>query len=187
MVDLVGEGMDLAISTSPIPDSNLIIKRVGSLRRLVCGAPSYLASRGVPHDPRDLMSHNCLRYSFCPWGSDWRFDGLEGQQTVHVSGNMESNSSIALVLAGVRGQGLILAPDFLVLGEIASGELVPVLTEFCCPEQPINAVFSHRHHRSANVRSLLDLVTKRVSAVSNGSMRPAASASDPYPYHCSTW
>jgi DNA-binding transcriptional LysR family regulator len=165
IVDLVGERIDLAISTLPIPDSNLIIKRVGSLRRLVCGAPSYLASHGVPHEPRDLTSQNCLRYSFCALGSDWPFDGLEGQQTVHISGNMESNSINALVLAAVRGQGLILMPDFLVRGEITSGELVPVLTEFCCPERPINAVFPHRHHRSANVRIFLELVTKRVSAV----------------------
>jgi DNA-binding transcriptional LysR family regulator len=165
IVDLVGERIDLAISTLPIPDSNLIIKRVGSLRRLVCGAPSYLAKHGVPYEPRDLMSHNCLRYSFCALGSDWPFDGLEGQQTVHISGNMESNSINALVLAAVRGQGLILIPDFLVMDEITSGELVPVLTEFCCPERPINAVFPHRHHRSANVRSFLELVTKRVSAV----------------------
>jgi DNA-binding transcriptional LysR family regulator len=165
MVDLVGEGIDLAISTLPIPDSNLIMKRVGSFRLLVCGAPSYLAGRGVPDEPRDLMSHNCLRYSFCPWGSDWPFDGLEGQQTVHISGNMESNSTNALVLAAVRGQGLILMPDFLVLDEITSGELVPVLTEFCCPERPINAVFPDRHYRSANVRSFLELVTKRVPAV----------------------
>jgi hypothetical protein len=108
------------------------------------------------------MSHNCLSYSFCPWGCDWRFDGLEGQQTVHISGNMESNSSNALVLAAVRGHGLILMRDFLV---------------------PINAVFPLRHHRSANVRSFLKLVTKRISAVSNGSTLPAGSASDPYSLH----
>ncbi len=161
MVDLVEEGIDLAIRILPIPDSNLVMRRVGSFRLLVCGAPSYFASHGTPREPRDLLNHNCLKYSFSAWGSDWRFNAPAGQNIVHVSGNVESNSTNALKLAAVLGHGLVLMPDFLVKDEIRSGDLVAVLTEFCCPERAINAVYPHRHHLSANVRSFLDLVTKR--------------------------
>jgi DNA-binding transcriptional LysR family regulator len=161
MVDLVEEGIDLAIRIGPIPDSNLVMRRVGAFRLLVCAAPSYFATHGVPHEPRDLMDHNCMRYSFSEWGSDWRFEGADGQNTVHVAGNFESNSTNALKAAAVLGHGLIRMPDFMLTDEIRSGALVPVLTNFCCPNKPVNAVYPHRHHLSANVRSFLELVTKR--------------------------
>jgi DNA-binding transcriptional LysR family regulator len=161
MVDLVEEGVDLAIRILPIPDSNLVMRRVGSFRLLVCGAPDYFAVHGVPRAPRDLMNHNCLRYSFSAWGSDWRFGGPAGESTVHVGGNLESNSTNALKLAAVLGHGLILMPDFLVKDEIKSGALIAVLKEFSCPERPINAVYAHRSHLSANVRSFLELVARR--------------------------
>jgi DNA-binding transcriptional LysR family regulator len=161
MVDLVKEGIDLAIITLPIPESNLVMRRVGSFRLLVCGSPSYFTKHGTPKEPDELLNHNCLKYPFSPWGHDWRFYSPERQWSVRITGNMEVNSTNALKLAGALGQGLILMPDFLVREEFKSGKLVPVLTEFSCPERPINAVYPDRHHLSATVRTFLDLVTKR--------------------------
>lgn len=160
MVDLVDQGIDLAITTMPIPNSNLIMRRLGSVRLLVCGSPDYLAQRGVPRAPNDLASHNCLKYTFSSWGNEWRFKLPEGERAVHVTGNMEANSVNSLKLAAALGQGLILAPEFLVSDEIKSGKLVAVLTEFAAPELPIHAVYPHRQHLSTNVRSFLDLLAK---------------------------
>jgi DNA-binding transcriptional LysR family regulator len=160
MVDLVEEGIDLAITTMPVANSNLMMRRVGSFRLLVCGSPEYLARRGLPHEPNDLASHNCMKYTFSFWGSEWHFKSPEGQRTVRVTGNMEANSVNALKLAAALGQGLILAPDFLVMDEIKSGTLIPVLTDFSCPELPIHAVYPNRQHLSTNVRSFLDLLAK---------------------------
>jgi DNA-binding transcriptional LysR family regulator len=161
MVDLVKEGIDLAITTIPVPNSNLIMRRINSWRLLVCGSPEYLAQRGVPREPNDLANHNCMNYTFSPWGSEWRFKSPNGQYTVHVTGNMQANSFNALKLAAVLGQGLILPPDFLVMGEIKSGKLIPVLTEFSSPELPIHAVYPHRQYLSANVRNFLDQLANR--------------------------
>lgn len=161
VVDLVEEGIDLAITTLPVPDSNLVMRRIGSFRLLLCGAPSYFAKHGKPSEPSDLTGHNCLRYTFSNWGSDWRFRSPQGSRAVHVTGNMETNSINALKLAAELGQGLILVPDYLIMSELKSGALIPVLTEFCCPDRPINAIYPHRHHLSANVRSFLDLVAQR--------------------------
>jgi len=160
MVDLVEERIDLAITTIPIPSSNLIMRRVGSFRLLVCGSPDYFAQHGVPREPNDLTSHNCMRYTFSSWGSEWRFKSPEGVRAIHIAGNMEANSVNALRLAAALGQGLILMPDFLVRGDIKSGKLTPVLTEFATPELAINAVYPHRQHLSTNVRSFLDLLAK---------------------------
>jgi DNA-binding transcriptional LysR family regulator len=160
MVDLVEEGIDLAITTLPVPNSNLIIRRVGSVRLVVCGSPDYFARRGVPGNPDDLAKHNCLKYAFSSWGSEWRFESPDGQCAIHISGNMEANSVNALKQAAVLGQGLILAPDYLVADEVKLGRLISVLTEFYSPELAINAVYPHRQHLSTNVRSFLDLVSK---------------------------
>ena len=162
MVDLVEERIDLAITTLPMADSNLIMRRVGSVRLAVYGSPDYFARRGVPRGPNDLAHHNCLKYTFSSWGSEWRFKSPDGPHSIQISGNMETNSINALKQAAALGQGLILVPDYLVADEVKSGRLVAVLTAFCSPRLPINAIYPHRQHLSTNVRSFLDLVTRHV-------------------------
>lgn len=160
ILDLVEEGIDLAITTMPLPNSNLIIRRLGSVRLVVYGSPDYFARRGVPCEPEALVNHNCMKYTFSPWASEWRFKAPEGQRAIHVSGNFETNSVDALKLAAVLGQGLICMPDFLARDDVQSGKLVPVLMEFCCPELPISAVYPNRQHLSTSVRGFLDLLAK---------------------------
>jgi DNA-binding transcriptional LysR family regulator len=161
MVDLVEEGFDLAVRNMPAPDSSLIARRVASYRFVVCGAPSYFAERGMPRQLSDLAHHNCLIFSRSGWGNDWRFAGAEGEHSVPVSGNLLANSANALRLAAVHGQGLAMAPGFLFADDIKSGRLIPVLTEFSRTEHAINAIYPHRRHLSAKVRSFIDLLTRR--------------------------
>lgn len=165
MVDLVEEGIDLAIVTMPVPNSNLVMRRVGTFKLLVCGSPDYFAQHGFPREPGDLVNHNCLRYTFSPWGSDWRFKSPDGERTIQVTGNMETNSVNALRLTAALGQGLIWVPDFLARNDIKSGKLVPVLTEFSCLGLSINAVYPHRQHLATNVRSFLDLISQQFRAM----------------------
>ncbi len=160
MIDLVEEGFDLAVRNMTVPDSSLISRRVATYRFVVVGAPGYLAARGTPKRPADLAQHNCLIYSHSAWGNEWRFAGPDGEQSVPVSGNLLANSDNALRLAAVHGQGLALAPSYLVIDEIKSGRLVPVLTEFLQTEHAINAIYPHRRHLSAKVRSFIDLLAK---------------------------
>ena len=160
MIDLVEEGFDLAVRNMSVPDSSLIVRRVATYRFVVCGAPSYLAARGTPGQPADLAEHNCLIYSQSAWGNEWRFVGPDGEQSITVAGNLQANSDNALRLAAVHGQGLALAPSFLLIDEIKAGRLVPILTEFLQTEHAINAIYPHRHHLSAKVRSFIDVLAK---------------------------
>jgi DNA-binding transcriptional LysR family regulator len=160
MIDLVEDGFDLAVRNMSVPDSSLVVRRVATYRFVVCGAPGYLAARGIPGQPADLSQHNCLVCSQSAWGNEWRFAGPDGEQSVAVEGNLQANSDNALRLAAVHGQGLALAPSFLLIEEIKSGRLVPVLTEFLQTEHAINAIYPHRHHLSAKVRSFIDLLVK---------------------------
>jgi DNA-binding transcriptional LysR family regulator len=161
MIDLVEEGFDLAVRNMSVPDSSLIARRIATYRLVVCGAPGYLAARGMPQRPEDLVHHNCLVYSQSGWGNEWRFAGSDGEQSVTVSGNLLANSGNALRLAAVHGQGLALAPSFLLIDDIKSGRLVPVLREFLRTEHAINAIYPHRRYLSAKVRSFIDLLAKR--------------------------
>ena len=164
MVNMIEEGIDLAIRLLPVPDSSLIVRRIGSFRVQVFGAPSYFKAHGHPREPSDLAKHNCLSYSFSPWGSGWSFDRKDGEETIHVSGNVESNSFETLKLAAVRGQGLIRTACSSVAEEVKTGQLVPVLTEFVHTERAINAIYPHRLHLSAKVRTFLDLATRHFHA-----------------------
>jgi DNA-binding transcriptional LysR family regulator len=161
LVDLVEEGFDLAVRSMALPESSLIVRRVACYRLLVCGAPAYLARCGTPRVPADLEQHNCLIYPHTPWGDKWLFNGPDGEQTIRVSGNMRGNSGNALRMAAVNGQGLCITPSFMVANEIGDGRLVPVLTDFLRTEYDVNAIYPHRHHLSAKVRTFLDLMIKR--------------------------
>src|ERR1041385_1799166 len=130
MVDLVEEGFDLAIRITPVPESNYIVRRLGSYRHVLCGTPAYLAERGTPKVPADLTRHNCLNYSYHPFGQDWRFTTKKSVQTVRVVGNLHCNSGATLCAMGLLGQGLILLPEFLVAQDLKAGRLVSVLTDF---------------------------------------------------------
>ncbi|HLN08921.1 MAG TPA: LysR family transcriptional regulator [Xanthobacteraceae bacterium] len=160
MVDLVEEGYDLSIRVTPIPDSSLIVRRLASYHLVVCAAPEYLAARGAPRQPSDLSHHNCLVFSQSPWDSEWRFAGPGGEQRIQVSGNMRSNSAVALRLAALHGQGLLATMSFQVADDIKSGRLIPVLTEFLATELSILAVYPHRHRLSAKVRSFIDMLAR---------------------------
>lgn len=173
MVNMIEEGIDLAIRLLPVPDSSLIVRRIGSFRVQVFGAPSYFKAYGIPREPSDLAKHNCLSYSFSPWGSGWSFDRDNGEETVQVSGNLESNSFETLKLAAVRGQGLIRTACSSVADEVKAGQLVPALTEFVRTERAVNAIYPHRLHLSAKVRAFLDLATKHFRAANDAAPETA--------------
>jgi len=159
-VDLVEDGFDLAIRHMPIADSSLISRRIATYHFILTGAPDYFAQHGTPTHPSELVNHNCLTFLRPVWGNEWRFSGANGELSVPVTGNMQSNSANALRLAAVQGQGLTIMPSFLVADDLRAGRLTSVLNEFLDTEFPVNAIYPHRHHLSAKVRSFIDLLAK---------------------------
>jgi DNA-binding transcriptional LysR family regulator len=163
MVDLMEEGFDLAMRFITTADSSLILRRLAAFRLVVCGSPSYLAKRGRPEHPSDLVRHNCLVYydaSFGKAGKEWRFIGPKGDLSVRVSGSLESNSSVLLRATAVLDQGLLYMPSPIVAEELKSGALVPLLTEFLPEEFSIDALYPHRERLPAKVRSFIDVVAR---------------------------
>jgi DNA-binding transcriptional LysR family regulator len=160
-VDLIENGIDLAIMAIPPPDSSLVVRRLTPWRHILCCAPNYLDAHPAPATPADLVQHNCLRYAFYPFGNEWRFDGPQGKpQAVRVAGNMTSNSGEVLRSLAVEGRGVFLAPSFLVADDIRSERLVRLLPHYLPVEFAINAIYPHRHHLSSKVRSFIDALAE---------------------------
>jgi DNA-binding transcriptional LysR family regulator len=168
MLDLIEEGYDLAIWYAATPDPSLIIRRLARYRMAVCASPDYLAKHGRPAHPSELTKHNCLIFydaTYSKDGREWVFTGPEGDFPVRLSGNLETNSPIAFHLACVYGQGILIAPTPFVIDYLKSGALVSFLDEFTCQEFSIDAIYPHREHLPAKVRSFLDLVAKNLSQI----------------------
>jgi DNA-binding transcriptional LysR family regulator len=162
MIDLVQEGFDLAIMPFSPPDSNLIRRSLAKWHYILCCAPAYLAAHSPPREPADLPSHNCLLYSHSVFGPEYHFiDPAGNPVVVRVTGSIVTNSTAAMVATAVAGLGLWLCPPYIVSDLLASGALVPLLTEYRTPEMEIVALYPHRRQLSAKVRLFLDMLVKR--------------------------
>jgi DNA-binding transcriptional LysR family regulator len=162
LIDLVQEGYDLAISPVSPPDSTLVKRRLTGWRHVLCCTPAYLEEHPRPRCPADLVHHNCLRYTHALFGDDWPFSDAAGKPVpVRVSGNLITTSIATMRAVTVAGGGLWLSPPFIVADLLASGALVPVLTDYHTPEMEIVALHPHRRHITAKVRSFIDMLIAR--------------------------
>jgi len=154
--DLAEDGLDLAIHVGHLEDSSLIAKRLASTRMVVCGSPAYLEKYGLPKTPEDLVDHKCLIFSPRTPTNEWSFKKDNKQFNVRVSGDIRSNIGDALRVASMQDSGLIQLPTYMTGLDIKAGRLQVVLEDYEPPELPINALYLHRKHLSAKVRTFVD-------------------------------
>jgi DNA-binding transcriptional LysR family regulator len=160
-VDLIEEGLDLAVRIGALAESGLIAKRLGSDRIAICAAPDYLKRHGIPKIPADLAQHNCLTYSYATFGDEWRMTDRDGSlHTVKVSGSLRASNGDMAKLAALEGVGVIRQPLFLIGDDLRAGRLVEVLADYRCEELGIYAVYPSRKHLSAKVRVFVDFLTE---------------------------
>ena len=167
MVDMVEDGIDLAIRFNQPPDSSLIVRRLGQFRVILCAAPEYLAKHGEPAQPSDLSRHTCLAYAyrgFDKLAHEWPLNGPGGQVTVPVTGNLHTNNIETMLSAAYEGRGIAMLTSCSAAGALASGRLVRVLPEWHSGEFPIIALYPHRQYIPAKVRSFLDFASKHFAA-----------------------
>ena len=127
MVDVIEGGFDVVIRVSRLADSTLVSRRLASDRLVVAGAPAYLAARGRPTTPAELIGHECLHYTLVPLPAEWRFRGARGALTVPVHGRFAASDGTVLREAALAGVGLIVVPHFMVARDVEAGRLELVL------------------------------------------------------------
>jgi DNA-binding transcriptional LysR family regulator len=160
-VDIIDEGFDVAVRMTPPPDSSLITRNLATWRHVLCCSPGYLEKHGRPQQLSDLSGHNCVRHVNYPFDDEWRFVDRKGASaSVRISGNLISNSGDMTRTAGLQGVGVCLAPGFLIHDDLDEGRLVRLLPEYRPVELSMNAVYPHRHHLSAKVRTFIDMLVQ---------------------------
>lgn len=157
-VDLVEEGIDVAIRVGRLTDSSLIARRLCRTRRLAVATPAYLKKHGTPKVPQDLVSHNCILYAYLSTGNEWIFQGPEGEIRVKVSGNFKANNGDAIRQAVLADLGIALTPEWIAHDEIAAGKIKPILSDFEPSPVDISAVYPSARHVSAKVRAFIDFL-----------------------------
>lgn len=161
-VDLVEEGLDLAIRIGPVSQQALVSRRLGWTQIVCCASPGYLARHGTPRTPEDLAAHQCLSYTLTSLPNIWRFESKQGANyDLHVTPRHRANSGRMLTKLAAAGLGVVIEPDFIVSPEVRSGALVRLLAEYALPRHPIAAVYASRRHLSAKVRTFVDFLAER--------------------------
>jgi DNA-binding transcriptional LysR family regulator len=141
-VNLVEQGIDVAIRMGPLADSTLGARYLGTNPWVVVASPEYLEKRGAPADPAGLAAHDALVYSTVQGDARWHFTGAEGHALpVSVSGPLRSNNLSALLVAARGGMGVAALPKYVAHASISSGALLTVLDDWRLPSQEIHAVF----------------------------------------------
>ena len=158
VVDIVGDGFDLAVRMSALEDSSLIARKIAPRRIMVCASPAYLNRHGRPSDPEELRSHNCLTFPDMPW----RFRYPDGVRSIKVQGTWSSDNGRALVAASERGLGLIRMTDYYLAAQLQSGEFEMVLEDFEVQDAATWIIFPARDHLPTRVRFLIEFLSERL-------------------------
>lgn len=159
IVDIVAEGFDCAIRLGHLEDSSLIAKRIGEFSSTLVTSPAYLADRGSPKNPAELLDHEALMHGT----EDWYF--MDGNKVVAVNprGRFKADNSMALVDAALGGLGIAHLPDGLVTKHVASGALVPIMKHYPLKPSGIFIVRPPSRYPARKVRTLTDLISSRFS------------------------
>jgi DNA-binding transcriptional LysR family regulator len=155
-VDLIDEGIDVALRISTLADSSLIARKIADMHVVVGAAPALIAEHGAPKHPEDLRHLPCIVDVNLQGQSNWRFTEDGKTISVPVSGPVRVNSPLAAMSAAKAGLGFVVLPSYLAEPSCATGELVPVLAEFLPTGQTLQAVYPHRRHLAGKVRALID-------------------------------
>lgn len=162
-VNLVESRIDLAIRITNDLEPNVIAKRIGECRSVVCASPQYIGKKGKPMDVQSLANFNCLTFAY--YGrSAWVFDGPNGPESVTISGTVSSNLSEVLLAATLKGQGVSLQPLAVVRPLIESGQLVTLVTEWEPKSLGVYIVYANRKQITPLQRGFIDFLAQEMSS-----------------------
>ena len=156
-VNLVEDGIDLAVRIGHLPDSSVVAKSVGDMYRVVVASPAYLGQRGTPKMPQDLRAHEIIHCSAVAPSTEWRFVQNGRPLRVTIAPRYITNSAEAGLWHAEQGGGITMVLAYQAFDAIAAGRLTVVLSEFELPPRPIHVIYPASRMLSAKVRAFVDL------------------------------
>ncbi|QEI06235.1 LysR family transcriptional regulator [Pigmentiphaga aceris] len=164
-VDVIGEGIDCAVRTGPLPDSSLVARSLGSLQWIICAATTYLNQHGEPENLEQLRQHEIVNYASATTGRarEWVFQ-VDGQNAaIALPGRLLVNETDAYLQCALEGLGMIQLTEFLARPYLQSGRLREVLRHLRPPPMPVSVVYASRQHQPQAVRVFIEWLTELVA------------------------
>lgn len=162
VVHLQDDQVDVALRIGFLPDSSLIATRVGSVRRVVCGSPTYLAANGTPQVPDDVTGHNVVSLRSVSSPGSWHFESAGKDVTVPLSSRLSVSTVDAAIDAALSGVGLFRTLSYQLVEHVRSQRLNLVLEEFEPPPRPVNVVYDRQHRMALKLRAFLDFAVPQL-------------------------
>lgn len=163
-MNLVDDHVDIALRIGPLADSALLATRLGSVRRVVCASPAYLARRGVPSAPEELSTYEAVTFQGFPAAPEWRFQQGAKTITVPVRARLTVNTAEAAVDAALAGLGVTRVLSYQVASEIRSGALKLILESYEPDPLPVSFVHPEQGLMPLKVRAFLDWSVPKLRA-----------------------
>jgi DNA-binding transcriptional LysR family regulator len=173
-VDLIEEGIDVALRIGPLKDSSLTVRRLGEVTRLWVASPDYLARRGVPESPGDLLRHETI-LGAGPGTPEWTFGAKHRGAPMHFPARFRVSDIETQLTAAREGRGIARLLSYQVADDLADGTLQRLLRDYEPPPLPVHLVTKGKAHRAPAVEAFLDLATQSLAnrPVIRPTVRPA--------------
>lgn len=162
-LDMIDEDLHAAVRIGPLPDSRLVVRRVGEVRRLLVAAPAYLERRGAPQRPADIAAHDTIASVAAGQAMVWRFGGSGRGARVTITPRFIVNEIESVLIAARAGRGLARPLSYQAAADLEAGRLVRLLPEFEPPPLPVQLVVPSGQHLAPKVRAFLDHAALRLS------------------------
>jgi len=165
LVDLVEEGIDVALRVGKLEDSSLMARLLMPCSFHACASPEYLKKHGKPKHPGELETHNCLIYSQAPHPNNWLLRDEQGKSiSIKVNGNLRSDTGNILMNAALNGNGIFIAPTFMIVSALEEGRLETVLDQYTPMTTGLYAVYPYSKLVSTKVRAFVDFIAESWSS-----------------------
>jgi DNA-binding transcriptional LysR family regulator len=168
LINIVEEHVDLAVRIGTLPDSSLLARRVGEIRRVACASPAYFAERGMPVSPHDLASHDCITFEGLASPAAWTFMMDKSEISVPVHSRLSVNRAEAAIDAAIAGAGITRVLSYQVADAVAAGTLVIALEAFEPARWPVSLVHAGQGPLALKLRAFLDFATPCLRATLKG-------------------
>lgn len=160
--NLLEEHIDLAVRIGALPDSSMVAVHLGSVRRVVCASPRYVAERGTPLSPHDLRTHDCITFEGLAAADAWTFQVGRDGETVPVQSRLVVNTAESAIDAAVAGVGITRVLSYQVADALRAGTLTLALTSFEPPPWPVSLVYAGARLLPLKLRAFIDFAAPKL-------------------------
>lgn len=161
-VNLVEEGVDLALRVAENLEPNLVARKLARVRMIVCASPGFVQQHGMPRHPKDLSTFCCLTFPHGSWHNRWEFQKGSERITVPVSGRLSAGGGVLLAQAAMQGLGIVAEPEPVVFKGLCDGSLMQLLPDWEVPPMSLYAVYPQHRYLPAKVRHFVQLLKEHV-------------------------